>query len=104
MKSIYIAGPMTGYPEHNFPAFQAEAAFWRAVGWNVVSPAELDGDVPHDELAKLPWQDYLRRDLKFLVDCDAIALLSGWELSRGASLEFDVAQRLGFEIYYPVGE
>lgn len=30
MKRIYISGPMSGMPEHNFPAFNAEAARLRA--------------------------------------------------------------------------
>jgi hypothetical protein len=32
MKRIYIAGPMTGLPEFNYPAFNAEAQRLRGLG------------------------------------------------------------------------
>lgn len=42
---VYIAGPMTGLPEYNFPAFHAAAKAWRDAGWEVLNPAEaFDGD------------------------------------------------------------
>lgn len=91
---VYIAGPMTGLPEFNFPAFHAAADVWRNSGWEVINPAELD-----EEDTTKPWDFYLRRDLKLLVDCDAIAMLPDWELSRGAKLEHYVAQALGLSVY-----
>lgn len=95
---IYVAGPMTGLPRFNFPAFDAAAADLRAQGHEVVSPAELDdpatrslalasvnGDV---NLMRHSWGDFLSRDIKIVVDeCEAIAFLPGWEMSRGARLE-----------------
>ena len=32
---IYIAGPMTGYPNFNFDAFNEAAAILRDAGWTV---------------------------------------------------------------------
>ncbi|MEM5384158.1 DUF4406 domain-containing protein [Paraburkholderia phymatum] len=90
---LYIAGPMTGYPELNFPAFHAEAARLRALGFEIVNPAEINAD-PNAE-----WLDCMRADIKQLVDCDGIALLPGWEQSRGASIEQGIARDLGLVVF-----
>ncbi|WP_322544447.1 DUF4406 domain-containing protein [Rhodococcoides fascians] len=92
--SLYIAGPMTGYPEWNYPAFTKAAATLRAQGHTVVSPHEL-----HDDDMTRPFDWYLRRDLKALCECDAIVLLQGWANSRGAKLEHHVARALDMNVY-----
>lgn len=95
---IYIAGPMTGVKNHNFPLFNAVAASLRSKGIEVVNPAELDAG----ESLEHPWDYYLRRDLKKLVDCDTICLLENWEKSRGARLEKHVADALGMGVRHAV--
>lgn len=99
-RKSYIAGPMTGYKDYNFPAFYAKAAEERAKGYDVINPAELD-DADGD-LTK-PWDFYLRRDLIVLAECNRIVLLDGWEKSKGANLEVHIGRELGFEIVYPSG-
>lgn len=89
---IYLSGPMSGLPDLNFPAFHAEAARLRALGYDVVSPAEVNPD--HTML----WEQCLRADIKALCDCDAIALMPGWENSKGAHLELHIAHRLGIKV------
>lgn len=94
---VYIAGPMTGIEDFNFPAFFAAADAWRAVGWDVVNPAEaFDGD------QTLPYRDYVAYDISLLKTCDAIAMLPGWDgpNSRGAVWEREIAARLlGLAVY-----
>lgn len=89
---LYLSGPMTGLPEFNFPAFHAEASRLRGLGFDVVSPAELNPD------PSATWHDCMRRDLAALLTCDAIALMPGWQKSAGAHLEMHVAHRVGMEI------
>lgn len=100
---IYIAGPMRGYWEFNFPAFDAAAAHLRAAGYDVVSPAELDracginvagmfGNL--DQLPDCDLVDTVRRDVEAIINVDAIVLLPGWENSAGACAELALARWL----------
>lgn len=85
---VYVAGPMTGLPDYNYPAFEAAVAQLEAAGFEVVSPTEggqVDG---------WAWEDYLRRGLGQLLGCEAVAILDGWHRSRGARVEVHVATRL----------
>jgi len=91
---IYIAGPMTGIPEFNFPAFRAAAARLRAEGHEVINPAEIVTDTT------VSWEACMRADIRELVACDAIYLLPGFEGSRGARLERHIALELGMTAMY----
>lgn len=88
----YLAGPMTGHPDLNFPAFHAEAARLRALGFEVVNPAEINTD------PDAKWVDCMRKDIAALVTCERLALLPGWAHSRGALLEHHIAHALGLRI------
>lgn len=90
---VYISGPMTGIPEFNYPAFEDAAQRLRALGYDVVSPHEIN---PPDGIDHT-WEWYLRRDIAGLVECDGIVVLPGWENSRGARVETDLASVLGIE-------
>lgn len=92
MKRIYLSGPMSGIPELNFPAFNAEAKRLRALGYLVVNPAEINPD--HEK----SWEDCLRADLREMLTCDVLALLPAWQTSKGAHLEVHVAHRVGMTI------
>lgn len=91
---LYLAGPMTGRPQHNYPTFHAEAAALRELGYEVVNPAEH-----YTTPEGVRWEDAMRLALRALLDCDAIVLLPGWARSRGALLETDVARQLGMKLY-----
>ena len=91
-KRVYLAGPMSGLPERNYPAFNAKAAELRARGWHIENPAEN----PAPPCGS--WQGYMRMSLWQLMTCEAIYLLPGWAGSKGACMEFSVAQGLGLEV------
>lgn len=88
--STYIAGPMTGKKNHNFPAFNRAAADLRKMGWIVINPAEGNWNKKRDQ----PWEFYMCHDIAKMVMCDAIHCLPGWRKSKGARLEVHIARRL----------
>jgi len=90
---IYIAGPMTGYEDFNYPAFHA--AERKLALCDVCNPARN-----FEGIQDLPYKEYIRQDIKTLLECDAIYLLCGWENSRGARLEKHIADVLGLEIHF----
>jgi hypothetical protein len=97
MNRIYVAGPMTGFPGLNFPAFHAAAAEWRAKGWHVENPAEINAD------PTAGWHECMRADIARLVTCNAIYLLPGWKLSRGARIEAHIARELDMAVHEAPG-
>lgn len=94
---VYIAGPMTGLPELNFPAFHAAAADYRKRGCHVENPAEINPD------PSMEWADAMRADIPRLLTCDTIVLLPGWGNSRGALLELHIAREVGMAITWADG-
>lgn len=91
-KRVYLAGPMTGMPGLNYPAFNAKAAELRARGWHVENPAEN----PAPPCGS--WKGYMRMSIWQLTTCEAIYLLPGWTSSKGAAMEYSIAQALGLEV------
>jgi hypothetical protein len=107
---IYIAGPMRGICLYNFPAFDDAAEQGRKLGHAVVSPADLDRNAGFDPNTLPPDWDWSTlpdnfdlvktagRDISAILLCNAIALLPGWERSKGALAEKAVAEWLGLDI------
>lgn len=92
--TVYIAGPMTGLPEFNYPAFHAVAIQWRNCGWTVLNPAESFGG-----RTDLPYKRYMRNALKLVMKAGAVALLPGWGMSKGACMEVLTAARQEYEFF-----
>lgn len=108
---LYLAGPMRGIPEFNFPAFYAAAAELRAQGHEVFNPAERDNEHHGTDISKgnatgseaqaeaqhgFSLRDALAADLAYIcTKAEGIALLPGWERSKGVAAELATARALG---------
>lgn len=109
---IYLAGPMRGIKAYNHPAFDRAAAVLRAEGHEVFSPAEHDrelfpqydwpgmsGDMAADGFTGQNMREVIRNDLVWIAEnAESIALLPGWERSRGAKVERALAEFLSLYI------
>lgn len=102
MTTYYLAGPMSGIPQFNFPLFYRVTETLRIAGMDVVSPAELDDQEDKGAAMSSPdgdhtnrvhmgnktWADFLARDVKLIADkVQGIIFLPDWHKSRGARLE-----------------
>jgi hypothetical protein len=91
MQIIYISGPMSNIPLFNKPAFDEAATQLMRLGYRVLNPAEV-------KISGGEWVDFMRADLKIMMDADMVATLHGWESSRGASLEVYIAEKLDIPV------
>ena len=90
---LYIAGPMSGLADSNYPEFFRVENELRAAGFDrILNPARAICPPGSSR------QTYMRSVLTQLFQCDGVALLDGWWASRGAKFEVDVADRLGMEV------
>lgn len=90
-RHVYLSGPMTGLPDYNFPAFHEAGEKLRALGYKVSCPT----------VNKPPcktWEGYMRLAIIQMLACDAVAMLPGWQASRGAKIEMDLAVVLGMHV------
>ena len=94
----YLAGPMTGFAKFNHPAFHAAEKHLRGLGCHIVNPAKNGLPIG------APWETHMRRDIQMMMECDTIILLPGWEDSRGACIESDLARSLGMAVVIYGGE
>ena len=109
--TIYLAGPMRGYVQYNFPLFDEWEEYILSCNIAVVSPARMDRECDdlHPENFPEGWDwntvpvsfsvtDAMRRDIREITKCTHIIMLPGWQYSSGACAEFDVARACGLHI------
>lgn len=111
---LYLAGPMSGIPNHNFPMFDRVAGLLRDLGHGVVSPADINRKVGFDETkhntGDISQEDYsklFRLDIQEILGCEGMVMLPGWITSKGAKLEFALARMIGMPRYrygFEIGE
>ena len=86
---IYLAGPMAGYPERNYPAFMRAAKALRDLGYEVYNPAEYEANGTDEFPLREAFTEYANYILN---RADIIALLPGYERSVGATAELSLAR------------
>lgn len=99
---LYLSGPITGIADWK-RKFDEAHSYFADSGYEVISPVDLSSFTEHsmkNDGSECTWEDYLRTDISFLLTCDIIALLPGWENSRGSRLEKHIADELGISVVF----
>ena len=102
----YLAGPMRGYPDFNYPAFNQVTATLKDMGYRVFNPADPRNHPP-TFTTSTPAREFMSIDLAFICDmADLVIMMPGWETSLGACAEHATARACGLPILYinPDGE
>ncbi len=90
MKKVYISGPITGIEDYKQNFGKAADMIWdMKPEFRAVNPVALTHN--HDK----SYESYMKEDIKALLDCDSIYMLEGWEKSKGATFELEVAKMCG---------
>jgi nucleoside 2-deoxyribosyltransferase len=102
---FYLAGPMRGHKEYNFPRFTAACVRLRRAGLNIVSPHEMDLDAGFNPKTKPvdvdldTLREMLERDMIAVLHSDGVIVLPSWETSAGARAEVSLAFAAGIPVY-----
>ena len=98
-KRIYISGAIAHHDiDERKAAFAAAARRLKSEGYTPVNPFE--NGLPDSE----DWRRHMRVDIGMLLQCGRIYMLRGWEFSKGAKLELDVASSCGIEVMFETHE
>ena len=104
---IYVSGPITSLcklgQDWRAPFREAETALRRLGFREIHNPVDIAAGVETMCAAlgrEAKYADYMKADIEMLVKCKTILLLRGWEASKGAQLEYQIAEALHMEILY----
>ena len=88
--TLYLSGPISNTPDY-VTRFADAARQLQAAGYTVVNPVDLCE-------AGWDWDRCLTVDLGALRTCAGVAVLDGWEASRGSRIELGEAFQRGLPV------
>ena len=92
---VYIAGKISGLPiQEAKERFDNAQALLESCGLDPVNP--MSKGLPENST----WEQHMVKDIELLLRCDAIYLMDNWGDSRGAQIEYDIADRMKLEFIF----
>lgn len=92
---VYISGKISGLPiQEAKERFDNAQALLESCGLDPVNP--MSKEMPENAT----WEQHMVKDIELLLRCDAIYLMDNWADSRGAQIEYDIADRMKLEFVF----
>ncbi len=92
---IYVSGKISGLPFADVQdRFDGAEALLNEIGFEVVNPLKNGLDKNRS------WNEHLCRGIEMLLPCDAIYMMDNWIDSTSALIEYDIAVRMGKDIWF----
>ncbi len=97
MKKIYISGRISGLTSNEYENsfFSAQLQLLKMGYQYIVNPLFITRKIDKTDYSAL-----MVCCIDFLFQCNAIYMIAGWENSRGARIEHNIAKEMGMEIIY----
>ena len=98
-KKVFIAGPMRGYENYNFPKFDKFEKILKDNGVECVNPGRISRKFKEKDINSdiNIYNEMVRLQQEAEKTCNAILLLDGWQWSKGTQLEVKTAAELGMQ-------
>lgn len=97
---LFVCGPISSGTdnsvEEQLRRFSEAAKALEDAGYVVVNPGETEYKTEGMSASQV-WQTYMRSSIRQVSSAGGLALLPGWQASRGASLEVFIATQLGID-------
>ena len=92
---IYVSGKISGlhYEEKKNRFYDCQALL-ESIGFEVVNPITMGLN------QEATWEQHMVKDIELLLSCDSIYMMDNWTQSTGAGIEYDIAFRLGKDIWF----
>ena len=92
---IYVSGKISGLPYDEVKTrFDDCQALLESIGFEVVNPLTMG----LNQEAK--WEQHMVKDIELLLSCDSIYMMDNWTESTGAGIEYDIAIRIGMDVWF----
>lgn len=95
MRKAYISGKISGVENGNKDKFQKAEDILSLLGFKAINPHKV---LPEKE--EYTWEDYMKADIKALMDCDIIVMMDCYTDSRGAKIEMEIAQHVSIPVWH----
>ncbi len=93
--TVYISGKITGVEGKAAPLFAEAKKYLEKLGFEkAINPMDLNHE--HNK----SWESYMRVCIPALCECTHIYMLKNWMDSKGARVEFSIAQHLKIAVIY----
>ena len=92
---IYVSGKISGLPYEDVKTrFDDCQELLESIGFEVINPITMG------LRQEATWEQHMVKDIELLLSCDAIYMMDNWTESTGAGIEYDIAFRLGKDIWF----
>ena len=100
-KKIFLSGPMTGYPGYNFQKFNLVEKQLAEARIECINPVHICKKYKEEHVLadKAVFDKMIAEEQEAEMGCDAILLLDGWQMSKGARLELKTALEMDMQIF-----